>query len=324
LGEFELIARHFAPLAAGAEGAFGLRNDAAVLKLAPGESLVTTVDTMIQGRHFLDCPADLVARKLLRVNLSDLAAMGAAPLGYLLAAAWPADIEESWVARFCAGLAEDQAEFGVTLLGGDTTATPGPMTLSLTAFGKVAGQGVLDRASLKAGEDLYVSGSIGEAWLGLRALRGELDGLAEADQRELVDRYRLPQPRLALGRALLEEGLAVSALDVSDGLAADLGHLLEESGVGAEVDLEAVPVSPAALRALDLLGAPRQDVLAGGDDYELVFAASPAAAEQIAALGRRLGLPLTRIGRVVSAPGLRLRDAAGREVALAKAGWTHF
>jgi thiamine-monophosphate kinase len=323
-GEFELIERYFAPLASGAAGTFGLHNDAAVLPLAPGERLVTTVDTMIQGRHFLDCPPGLVARKLLRVNLSDLAAMGAEPFGYLLAAAWPFDIEEAWIAGFSAGLAEDQAAFGVTLFGGDTTGTPGPMTLSLTAFGRIAGERVLDRASLRPGEDLYVTGSLGDGWLGLEALRGKLAALPETQRGELVGRYRLPQPRVALGQALLKEGLARSAIDVSDGLAADLGHLLEASGVAAEVEVAALPVGPAAEAALAALGLPRQAVAAGGDDYELLFAADPAAREAVAALARRLGVAITRIGRVADGGGLTLRDAAGREVALDAPGWRHF
>ncbi|MGF1628247.1 MAG: thiamine-phosphate kinase [Kiloniellaceae bacterium] len=323
-GEFELIERYFAPLAAKAEGSFGLHNDAAVLPLGAGERLVATVDTMIKGRHFLDCPPDLVARKLLRVNLSDLAAMGARPFGYLLASAWPLDIEESWIASFAEGLATDQAIYGIALYGGDTTATPGPMTLSLTAFGKVTGATVLDRGSVCAGDDIYATGSIGDGYLGLLALRGELEGLAAEDRRCLVGRYRLPEPRLEVGLALLAEGLVRSALDVSDGLAADLGHLLEASGVGAEIDLAAVPVGAAAERALVLLGEPRQLLLIGGDDYELLFAADPAQRDAIAALSQRLGLPITRIGRAVSGSGLRLRDAAGAEVTLDKPGWTHF
>jgi thiamine-monophosphate kinase len=279
---------------------------------------------MIQGRHFLDCPSDLVARKLLRVNLSDLAAMGAEPFGYLLASAWPFDIAESWIAGFSAGLAEDQAAFGVTLFGGDTTGTPGPMTLSLTAFGRIVGERVLDRASLRPGEDLYVTGTLGDGWLGLEALRGKLAALPEAQRGELVGRYRLPQPRVAVGQALLKEGIARSAIDVSDGLAADLDHMLEASGVAAEVEVVALPLGPAAEAALDALGAPRQAVAAGGDDYELLFAADPAARETVAALARRLGVAITRIGRVAAGSGLTLRDAAGREVALDAPGWRHF
>lgn len=323
-GEFQLIERYFAPLAAGAEGAFGLHNDAAVLPLRAGERLVVTVDTMIRGRHFLDCPPDLVARKLLRVNLSDLAAMGARPLGYLLASAWPLDVEESWIATFSEGLAQDQTTYGIALYGGDTTATPGPMTLSLTAFGTVTGAAVLDRGSVQAGDDLWVTGSIGEGYLGLLALRGELDGLAPDLRAALVARYRLPQPRLAAGQALLADRLARSALDVSDGLAGDLLHLLEASGVGAELELAAVPVSSAAEAALATLGKPRQLLLTGGDDYELAFAAAPARRDEIAALAARLNLPVTRIGRARAGEGLVVRDAAGAAVALEKAGWTHF
>lgn len=323
-GEFELIERYFAPLAVGAEGTFGLHNDAAVLPVSQGERLVATVDTMIQGRHFLDCAPDLVARKLLRVNLSDLAAMGAEPFGYLLASAWPLDIEEAWIARFAEGLAADQESFGVSLYGGDTTGTPGPMTLSLTAFGRVKGDSVLDRGSLQPGDDLYVTGTLGEGWLGLRVLRGELDGLPAATRASLVRRYRLPEPRLAVGRALLGEGLARSALDVSDGLAADLGHLLEASGVGAEIDLPAIPVSAAAQEALDALGEPPQKLLSGGDDYELLFAAAPAQRAAIAGLADRCGLAIARIGRVRAEAGLAVRDAEGAEVSLEMAGWSHF
>ena len=323
-GEFELIERYFAPLAAQAEGTFGLHNDAAVLPAGAGGRFVATVDTMIQGRHFLDCPPDLVARKLLRVNLSDLAAMGAQPFGYLLASAWPLDIEERWIAAFAEGLAQDQAIYGVALYGGDTTGTPGPMTLSLTALGTLSGSVALDRGSLKVGDDLYVTGSIGEAYLGLLVLRGQLGGLPEDARAALVGRYRLPEPRLAVGQALLAEGIARSALDVSDGLAADLGHLLAASGVGAELELAAVPVSVVAEAALVQLGQPRQLLLAGGDDYELAFAADPGRRAAIAALAARLGLPITRIGRVVPGRGLVVRDAAGGEIAVVKPGWTHF
>ena len=310
-GEFELIDRYFAPLAAKVEGTFGLHNDAAVLPVSRGERLVTTVDTMIQGRHFLDCPPDLVARKLLRVNLSDLAAMGAVPFGYLLASAWPLDLEESWIAAFSEGLARDQGIYDVALYGGDTTGTPGPMTLSLTAFGRVAGQAVLDRGSLVAGDDLYVTGSIGEAYLGLRALRGDLEELPAATREALVGRYRLPEPRLAVGQALLQEGLARSALDVSDGLAQDLGHLLEASGVGAEIDLPAVPFSAAALEGLAALDLPPQRLLAGGDDYELLFTA-PDASHGV------------EIGRVEAGEGVRVVDGKEQPMALTDTGWRHF
>jgi thiamine-monophosphate kinase len=279
---------------------------------------------MIQGRHFLDCPPELVARKLLRVNLSDLAAMGAVPFGYLLASAWPLDIAESWIAAFCEGLAADQETYGIALFGGDTTGTPGPMTLSLTAFGRIAGDQALDRGSVRPGDDFYVTGTIGEAYLGLCALRGELEGLDAGSRAILVQRYRLPEPRLAVGQALLTDGLARSALDVSDGLAADLGHLLEASGVGAEIDLAAIPVSAAAQAALTELAMPPQRLLAGGDDYELLFAASPAQRGAVGALAQRLAVPITRIGQERRGSGLVIRDAGGRAVPLESTGWTHF
>ena len=324
-GEFALIERYFAPLSAGAPGAFGLRNDAAVLDIATGSRLVTTVDCMVAGRHFLTSdPPDGVARKLLRVNLSDLAAMGARPTGYLLAASWPLDLEEGWIAGFCEGLAGDQRLYGISLIGGDTTATAGPMTLSLTAFGEVRGDHVLDRASLKPGDDLYMSGTLGDGYLGLRALQGELEGLTEEQRDALVERYRCPQPRLSLGQALLQEGLAASALDVSDGLAQDLGHLLTASGVGAVVRFADLPISGAARAALRILGESVEVLLSGGDDYELLFAAAPNRRAELARLSDRLSLPITPIGVVQAGDGLSLVDSEERPVRLKSPGWTHF
>ena len=324
-GEFAVIERYLAPLAQGAAGAFSLKNDAAVLQLEPGARLVTTVDCMIAGRHFLpDDPPETVAKKLLRVSLSDLAAMGAKPLAYLLSASWPQDLEESWLAAFCLGLAADQSRYDVTLVGGDTTATPGPMTLSLTAFGTLAGAAVLDRSSLKPGDDLYLSGTLGDAHLGLRLLRGEIPGLPSVPRDGLIQRYRCPDPRVDLGPALLERGLAGAAIDVSDGLAQDLGHLLAGSGVGAVVRLQDVPVSDAARQALDQTGETRAGLLSGGGDYELLFGAAADRRDALTALAADLSLPLTRIGQARSDPGLAVLDAAGREVQLESTGWTHF
>lgn len=324
-GEFALIERYLAPLAATAEGAFGLKNDAAVLDIAPDERLVVTVDCMVAGRHFLaDDPPDSIGQKLLRVSLSDLAAMGAAPVSYLLSASWPSDTQEDWVAAFCEGLARDQVAFDVALVGGDTTTTPGPMTLSLTAFGRVQGDKVLDRASLQPGQDLYLSGTLGDAFLGLQVLQGRIEGLSPAAREGLVSRYRRPEPRLALGRALLTEGLAESALDVSDGLAADLDHLLEASGVGAELRLEAIPLSAAAEEGLARWGEGPEVLVSGGDDYELLFAAPPDRRAQLARLSKALSLPISRIGHVKAEAGLAVLDADSRQVSLKMTGWTHF
>ncbi len=324
-GEFELIRRHLAPLAAGAPGALGLDDDAALLVPPEGTELVVTADALVAGVHFLpDDPAGSVARKLLRVNLSDLAAMGARPLGYLFTAAWPAPLDEPWLEAFVAGLAEDQERFGLSLLGGDTTRTPGRLTLSLTALGAVAPGRALRRSTARAGDDVYVSGSIGDGALGLKACLGEGPRLSAAERAYLVDRYRLPQPRLALGQALVDDALASAAIDVSDGLAADLGHILEASGLAAVVEAAALPLSDAARAALAAEPSLLADVIAGGDDYELVFTVAPGRAKEIAALGARLDLPLAPIGRLGQGSGLTLVDEDGAEIPIKTKGWTHF
>jgi len=318
IGEFAFIAKHLRPLAAGVPGALGLQDDAALLDPAPGALLVLTKDAMVAGVHFLaDDPPAQIAQKLLRVNLSDLAAMGAAPLGYLLALARAKETSEAWLAEFCRGLAADQAEFGIGLLGGDTVSTPGPLTLSLTAIGAVPKGEALRRSTARPGDDIWISGTIGDGALGLKVLQGELEAPPEA-RAYLIARYRLPCPRLALGQAL--RGLASAALDVSDGLLADLGHILETSQLGAEIRADALPLSPAA-RALP--GA-RAAALAGGDDYELLFTAAPERRPRIEALARELAVPLTRIGRTDAHSGLRALDQEGREISIAATGWQHF
>jgi thiamine-monophosphate kinase len=320
LGEFERIARFFAPLAG--PGALGLRDDAALIDGPPGRQLVLTVDAIVAGVDYLpDDPPDLVARKLLRVNLSDLAAKGATPLGYLLTTVLPAECGEGWLADFSAGLAADQAEFSIVLLGGDTSGTPGPATLSVTAIGTVAaGQAILRRGALP-GDLVYVSGTIGDAALGLRALRGDLAGLDDGARTFLADRYHLPRPRLALGQGLV--GIAHAMVDVSDGLVADLGHICAVSGVAALLEAGCVPLSPAAQAALTGDPGLLSLVLAGGDDYELVFAASPAAEPAIAALARALALPIARIGRIAAGSGVQVVDETGRVIELAATGYRH-
>jgi thiamine-monophosphate kinase len=273
---------------------------------------------MVAGVHFLpEDPAGQIAQKLLRVNLSDLAAMGATPCGYLLALALSKEIDDDWLARFCAGLAADNAEFEVSLLGGDTVSTPGPLTLSLTAIGEVPEGAALRRGGAKAGDDIWVSGTLGDGALGLKVLRGELE-VTEDAAAYLIERYRLPRPRLALGEAL--RGIASAAIDVSDGLVADLGHILEVSEVGAELRADMLPFSPAAR---DLPGV-RDAALAGGDDYELLFTVPPNRRAEIQRLSHKLGLPLTRIGAIRTEAGLQVLDETGREISVSRAGWQHF
>ena len=322
-GEFETIARHFAPLSKGFPGARGLTDDTASLLIGDGNEAVITLDTMVSGVHFLPTdPPDLVARKLLRVNLSDLASTGAAPLIYFLSLSLPSSIVDSWIAVFAGGLADDQTSFGVVLGGGDTTSTPGPLTLSLTAIGEAPRGQALSRAGAQAGQDIYVSGTIGDAALALALIQS--DGVEQAlrDAPALMARYRLPEPRISLGLSL--RGLATAAIDVSDGLVADLGHICRTSAVGAAVDATAVPLSPEARNLLSERGDLSERVFTGGDDYELLFTARPEDASRLLAVSEKLSLPLTRIGRTIEGDSPVLMSESGEIISLATSGWRHF
>jgi len=316
--EFALIARHFAPLAG--EGALGLEDDAALLDPPPGRTLVLAADAMVAGVHFLpDDPPDTIGRKLLRTNLSDLAATGAEPFGYLLTVALPKGTPEAWLAGFSAGLAEDQAVFGVRLLGGDTVSTPGPACLSLTILGLVPPGAALLRAGAKPGDSLWVSGTVGDGALGLRVGQGRLPSDADG---HLLRRYRLPEPRLALGVAL--RGVARAAMDVSDGLLQDCGHLCRLANCGAEIEAARIPLSPAARAALAADPSLLAVIAGGGDDYELLFAAAPEAEAAVRAASAASGIPVTRIGRFTEGPvAVTLRDDRGRDITPAAAGWSH-
>lgn len=323
LGEFEIIARFFRPLAEGKAGALGLTDDAALIDVAEGHTLVATTDTMVAGVHFFeDAAADLVARKLLRVNLSDLAAMGARPVTYLLSVVLPGDFREPWLADFCEGLRADQERFGVYLSGGNTCATSGPATLTVTAFGEVPKGTALLRSGAKSGDAVLVSGTIGDGALGLRALRGEIKPEDGESRDFLVSRYHLPEPRIALAMAL--RGLAHAAIDISDGLVADLGHICETSGVGAVVEWPHVPLSPAARRVLAADATLREAVLGGGDDYELLFTAAPGTLDAVAAAGKACGVAVTAIGQIRGTAGVTIVDSKGSEIAVASAGYRHF
>ena len=317
LGEFELIDRLLKPLARGFPGALGLTDDAALVDVPPGRELVVAKDGVVADVHFLaDDPPELIAGKLLRVNLSDLAAMGAEPLGYLTVLARSPDIGDAWLARFAAGLAADQERFGCHLLGGDTVSTPGPLTLSLTILGTVPKGQALLRSGARPGDDVWVSGTLGDAAMGLRVLRGL--AVTEDEAMALVDRYRTPRPRLALGKAL--RGLATAAIDVSDGLVADIGHVLETSGAGAAIDASLLPLSDVGR------GVPgaREAALAGGDDYELLFTAPAERRGAVAALAAGLDHALTRVGAVTTGRGLEVVDSDGRKLSLERIGWRHF
>ncbi len=310
--EFSLIARHFRPLAG--PGSLDLLDDGALLTPPPGRQLVLTADTMVAGVHFLpDDPAATVGAKLLRVNLSDLAAMGATPLAYLMTVSAPRDTSDAWFAAFADGLAQDQARFGIALLGGDTTATPGPLTLTLTAIGHVAPGTALRRVGAAAGDEIWVTGTIGDGALGLLALQGKVADL----NGWLIGRYRLPQPRLGLAL----HGVVSACMDVSDGLVQDLGHLCRAAGLGAVIEADRVPLSPAALAAGQ---AWLVTCLTGGDDYELLMAVPPGRAGLLEAAASAVGYAVARIGCFEAGGDVRVLDASGAAMSLGRAGWSHF
>jgi thiamine-monophosphate kinase len=310
MAEFELIARHFAPLAAVAPGALGLKDDAALLSVPPGHELVVTKDMIAQGVHYYpEDPAATVGAKLAAVNISDLAAMGAQPLACFLGLGLPSDWPETWVADFARGLGDVCARYGCPLMGGDTINGVAEPILSLTALGVVPLGQALRRGGAQLRDDVYVSGQVGEAGLALQALEGFLDDPRKADW---VERYRRPVPRLALGQAL--RGVASACADVSDGLFADARNIALASQVGIDIELKAVPCPNGT-----------DPIAAGtaGDDYELVFSAPPSQRETIFTLSQSLGLSLTRIGLVTAEPGLRVLDRGGKPIKLAQLGYIH-
>ena len=327
-GEFELIARYFAPLSKGSAGAYGLKDDAAVVTPTPGQQIVAKTDAIVGGVHFRpDDPADLVARKALRVNLSDLAAKGAVPRCYMLDLILPGTTTEEWVAAFARGLAQDQKTFRVHLIGGDTNATPGPLTIAVTALGEVPNGQILRRGGARAGDVIFVTGTIGDATLGLAALRGALPGLAAAEAGHLIGRYRLPVPRVGLGPRLI--GLASATIDISDGLVADLGHICEVSRLGAVVEALRVPLSAPARSAIGGDRIRLEAALTGGDDYEILFTAPSEATGRVEQLSREIGLAITAIGEMCAEPTdgrdrVFLLDETGSPMELTRRGWVHF
>jgi len=315
LGEFELIERYFTrPVR---RAALGIGDDCALLAPAPGMQLAVSSDMLVDGRHFLSTVApDRLGHKALAVNLSDLAACGAHPLAYTLALAMPR-AEEAFLEGFARGLFALAEAHGIELVGGDTT--QGPLNICITAFGEVpAGQALL-RSGARPGDELWVSGTVGDARLALEVFRGNRAIPGDAFERVRAA-MELPQPRVGLGLAL--RGLATSAVDVSDGLLGDLGHILRRSGVGATVEADALPRS-ADLAALPL-ALQREYTLAGGDDYELVFTAAPGDAAAVASTAAQAGVAVTRIGRIEAEPGLRLHDGAGAPIDARYGSFDHF
>lgn len=321
-GEDDLIARYFRPLATD-PGAFGLIDDAALLDHT-GDDLVVTTDAIVEGVHFLpDDPPDTIARKALRVNLSDLAAKGAVPAGFVLTLALR-EAKEQWLAPFARALGEDAATFGCPVLGGDTVSTPGPLMISITAFGRVPPGRMVRRTGAKPGDRIAVTGTIGDAALGLRILKRQAgDGLDTSSREFLIQRYRVPQPRNALAVAIREH--ASAAMDVSDGLAGDLAKLCAASGISAAINLADVPLSAQA-RALVAKGSSSMEVIvSGGDDYEVVCTVPENRWDSFLAAARQVNVQVTSIGKVETGAAVpRFLDAAGKPVALKRLSYSHF
>lgn len=325
MDEFDLIKHYFAPLTA--KEAFNLLDDAAMLASLPqGEQWVITQDAMTEHVHFLSDtdPYDL-SRKLLRVNISDLAAMGAKPYGYLLTLILPKDTTEKWIQAFAAGLAIDQKQYSLHLLGGDTVSQHSTISLSLTAIGSVATPNILRRSNAQVGDAIYVSGTIGDAALGLQALQGKFPFLKQAQQMDIIDRYHLPQPRVMLGQHL--GSIAHAAIDISDGLIQDCEHLCKTSSVGANIMIDAIPLSTAVQTIISLSGKNLlPTILSGGDDYELLFTAAPEKELQLEAIAKETGTPITQIGHITDEPGVRLIDSNKDilDIPMDNQGYKHF
>jgi thiamine-monophosphate kinase len=324
-GEDSLIARYFRPLATD-PGAFGLGDDAAVLN-AFGDDIVVTTDAIVEGVHFFASdPPDTIARKALRVNLSDLAAKGAAPAGFVLTLAL-SSAEDIWLAPFARGLSEDIALFGCPLLGGDTVSTPGPRMISITAFGRIPAGKTVHRSGAKSGDRVMVTGTIGDAALGLAILKGGVVATVLANdaaaKEMLVGRYRVPQPRNALAQAVRDH--AHAAMDVSDGLAGDLTKLCAASGVSAAIDVQSIPLSEAAAALVARGTVGIEALIAGGDDYEVLCAIPEDGVEAFARAAGLAGVPIASIGTIMAATSPpRFLDGQGSEIALKRLSYSHF
>jgi thiamine-monophosphate kinase len=323
--EDSLIARYFKPLATD-PGAFGLLDDAAVLK-AERDDIVVTTDAIVEGVHFLpQDPPDTIARKSLRVNLSDLAAKGATPAGFVLTLALR-DADDGWLTPFARGLGEDAKLFGCPLLGGDTVSTPGPLMISITAFGRVPAGKMVHRDGAKAGDRVVVTGTIGDAALGLDICKGGAVATAlaaDAAAREmLAGRYRVPQPRNALAKAVRDH--AHAAMDVSDGLAGDLAKLCAASGVSAVIDAQSIPLSAPAAALLAKGVVDIEAIVSGGDDYEILCTIPENGFEAFAEAAGRAGGSVTSIGTIIAGTsGPQFLDAQGRAIALQRLSYSHF
>ena len=318
LSEFDLIKQYFVRPRPG-RATLGIGDDCALLTPGAGKQIAISSDMLVEDRHFFaGADARMLGHKSLAVNLSDLAAMGARPVAFTLALALP-QAERAWLAGFADGLFALADECGCELIGGDTT--KGPLNICITVFGELAPGQALRRSAAVAGDDIWISGTLGDARLALAGYRLEQQ-LSPADLSSAAARLHTPTPRVTLGCALAEAGLAHAAIDISDGLVGDLGHILKASQVGATLDVDALPAGPVLARQATALR--RRYTAAGGDDYELCFTAPPSSREAIAALAASCGTPATRVGRIEAETGLRLVDAQGLPLDLQLSSFDHF
>ena len=316
--EFDLIKNVFAPLCFD-DRALGLLDDGAVILPKEGLETIISTDTLVEGVHFLSYEKpEIIARRLLRVNLSDMASMAATPSGYFLNLTLSPGIDDGWITAFAEGLRYDQEEFGITLLGGDTTHTPGPLTLSVTMLGDIPiGKAVL-RSSAMVGDAIFVSGTVGDAGLGLSHLKKTRD-----NSHRLVSRYQLPEPRVQLGQAL--RNIATAMIDVSDGLIADLAHICDCSRVGATICIDATPVSAEVQVLVESGLAKLEDLIVSGDDYELIFTAPDERLKEIVSLAETAEVAVTKIGVLDEEPGaVKIIDSKGAAINVDRTGYTHF
>ena len=325
--EDDLIAPYLAPRAG--PGGLGLPDDAAIATPRAGHDLVVTTDMLVAGVHFFaDDSPDAIARKALRVNLSDLAAKGAAPLGFLLGLALPVDWTEPWLAGFVMGLGDDARAFGCPLLGGDTVAMPGPLTLSITAFGEVPAGRMVPRTGVRAGDKLYVTGTIGDAALGLHVRWAKpedqawIAALDPTHAAALLDRHLRPQPRLVLREALVRHARA--AMDVSDGFLGDLSKMLRLERLGTSVSARHLPLSAAVRAAVQLDARLLEIALTGGDDYEIICAVAPDNGAPFEADAKRAGVAVTQVAAAAAGDGIQVLDGSGSPIRFARASFQHF
>ena len=325
MNEFDRIRKYFKPLASLERGSLNLSDDAAMLPVQDLSELIISTDALVQGIHFFgDEGADLIGQKCLRTNLSDMAAMGATPWTYTLSLILGSTLKnspESWLKNFVAGLAKDQETYDVRLVGGDSVVGLGTTVISITILGKTNKNAVLRRDGARNNDDIYVSGTVGDSAVGLQIIKGTIKCLDNVDQVYLMDRYRLPQPRVKLGTALVE--VASSAMDISDGLVQDIGHICTESGLAARINWPSIPLSESIKLLVDNQKIPISLVMNGGDDYELLFTAPIKLRGSIEKISRDTNTPITRIGRMAAGSDVIVLDNDERSIVPMGTGFRH-